>query len=144
MTASPGRLELHEHAVISGPDANWAGRNRIVHSHEGGEVPHRHEHTGPASYTIDKDDWFRATGLQGGGRKQFTSAPTGKQLPTIVLTEAGRAFEVVVGPPPQGFTGTGAGSAPVARMVLAMGMKPVYRDGIAPAPPAGPRLKVVK
>src|SRR5690606_38998209 len=77
------KYEVHTHAIISGPNANKSWCNKITHSHEGGDTPHEHEHAGPACYTIDKDEWFRATGLKGGGRKKFTARPDGPQLPLI-------------------------------------------------------------
>lgn len=76
-------LEIHRHSYISGTNANWSPCREVVHSHEGGDRPHEHEHTGPGGYTIDKDEWFAATGLRGGGRKKFTVRPTGPQLPVI-------------------------------------------------------------
>jgi hypothetical protein len=82
-------LEVHEHCFIRGNRARYAGTDasHLVHSHEGGDVPHTHADTGPASYTIDKDEWLRATGLVGGGgRKKFTDEPTGEQFPAIPHT----------------------------------------------------------
>jgi hypothetical protein len=116
------RLEVHEHCIISGPRANKTWCNKIVHSHEGGSDSHQHPDTGPASYTIDKDEWLRATGLRGGGRKKFTLSATGEQLPRVELEDWQREFEVIVGPPPPDFSGSGAGIAPVVRMILAFGM----------------------
>lgn len=118
----PAKLEVHEHCFIQGPRARFAGA-RVVHSHEGGDVPHQHPDTGPACYVIDKDEWLAATGLRGGGRKKFTKAATGEQLDRVELAEWQRGFDVVVGAPPRGFEGEGAGIAPAARMVLAFGMK---------------------
>jgi hypothetical protein len=78
-------LEVHQHAYITGP---WANRvsSSFEHSHASGQAPHRHADTGPALFTIDKDEWFRATGLKGGGRKEYTDQPFGAQLPTITDT----------------------------------------------------------
>ncbi|HEU4366777.1 MAG TPA: hypothetical protein VFV05_00955, partial [Methylomirabilota bacterium] len=112
-----------------GPRANWFGRNSFVHSHEGGDKPHKHEHTGPACYTIDKDDWFRATGLRGGGRKKFTARPTGEQFPVKELEDWQKSFEVVVCDPPGHYTGEGPGIAPAVRMQLALGMSCAVRRG---------------
>lgn len=124
------RLEVHEHCFIRGPRSCFAGseRGRVVHSHEGGDVPHQHPDTGPASYTIDKDEWLAATGLRGGGRKKFTAKPIGEQIDRVELEDWQREFEVIVGPPPPGFEGEGAGIAPAARMVLAFGMKANVRS----------------
>lgn len=129
-----GRLEVHEHCFIRGPRSRWAApHGRVVHSHEGGDVPHTHPDTGPGSYTIDKDERLRATGLKGGGRKKFTAAPTGEQFPTIPRTPEENAFEVIVCDPPAAGTtaaqGTGPGEALPLRMVLAFGMRPVVIDG---------------
>ena len=87
------KLEVHEHSYISGPHACWSGY-KLVHSHEGGDKPHVHEHTGPAARTIDKDEWFRVTGLKGGGRKKFTSKPSGPQLSMISVAPS--TFEVII------------------------------------------------
>lgn len=120
---SSPRLEVHEHSFISG------GRHgRVAHSHEGGNVPHQHEHTGPASYTIDKDDWHRATGLRGGGRKKFTAKPTGEQFPIRDLEDWQKSFEVVVVGPPSPHIGTGPGIAPAVRMIKQFGMTARVRD----------------
>lgn len=112
------QLEVHTHSIIRGQRANIFGRNTITHSHEGGDMPHRHPDTGPASYTIDKDEWFRATGMRGGGRKKFTISPEGEQFPIVELEDWQKSFEVHVGDPPPGFIGTGAGLAPAARMIV--------------------------
>lgn len=115
-TAPKQSFEVHEHCIISGTRANRG--MRIVHSHDGGSEPHQHEHAGPASYTIDRDDWLRATGMQGGGRKQFTKAPDGEQLAIVELEDWQRTFEVHVGTPPPGFEGTGGGMVTASRMIL--------------------------
>jgi hypothetical protein len=115
------RLEVHEHSIISGPRAHCAAK--IVHSHEDGEIPHQHPHTGPATYTIDKDDWSRASGgLVGGSRKRFTAVPEGEQLPRVELEEWQKSFEINYGDPPPGFEGTGGGHLAAARMVLTFRM----------------------
>lgn len=114
--------EQHEHVFIRGPRAGSAYRNKIVHSHEGGDVPHAHPDTGPGSYVIDKDEWYRATGMRGGGRKTFTKQPEGEQLPYILRTPEENSFEVHVGPNPPGWEGSGGGMATAARMMLACKM----------------------
>ncbi|MCC8949322.1 hypothetical protein H8A97_30525 [Bradyrhizobium sp. Arg62] len=111
------KLEVHEHTIISGPRANRG--LSIVHSHEGGSEPHQHPHTGPASYTIDRDEWLKATGMCGGGRKRFTKTPEGEQLPIDDLEDWQKTFEIHVGPPPPGFEGTGGGMVTATRMILA-------------------------
>lgn len=136
-----GTLEMHEHSQISGPGHNISRNGRlphINHSHQGGDKPHQHEHHGPASYTIDKDEWFAATGLRGGGRKVFTAAPTGPQLPIVELADWQKSFEVIVDEEScarfreeQGGTVTGAGVGPAARMVLGAKMIPLF-----PGPPS--------
>lgn len=83
-------LEMHEHWNLRRAGAN------VNHSHEGGNKPHQHEGYGPASYTIDKDEWRRATGLRGGGRKAFTGQPRGPQMPVQDLEDWQKSFEVVV------------------------------------------------
>ena len=131
----PGRFEVHQHAFISGPRARFAGRPEahLVHAHFGGDVAHSHPETGPASYTIDKDEWFRATGLKGGGRKKFTEEPSGEQLPVIPRTAEESRFEVIVCDPPPGHEGQeGGGLAAAARMVLAFGLTAIVKDGRGP------------
>lgn len=137
-----GTLEVHEHCYTSGPLSNRVGpdggANKFTHSHEGGDKPHKHEHCGPASYVIDKDDWFRATGLRGGGRKTFTVAPKGLQLPIADLEDWQKTFEVIVDEEScakfiadGGGKAEGAGIGPAARMVLAAKMKPLF-PGLPP------------
>jgi hypothetical protein len=125
------KLEVHEHCFIDGPRSRYAGTaaSHLVHSHENGDVPHSHPDTGPASYTIDKDEWFRATGLKGGGRKKFTPAPTGEQFPFVARTPEEQQFEIIVcdPPAPPGFTGEGGGQHAAARMVLAFGLRPIVK-----------------
>lgn len=132
--AAPERLEEHEHCFIYGPRSHWAGtdRGRVVHSHANGHIPHKHPDTGPASYTIDKDDWLRATGLRGGGRKVFTRKPRGEQFPLVALEKSQTEFEVIVCNPsaPPCFEGEGGGHHAAARMVLAFGMTPIVK-GVA-------------
>lgn len=116
MARTARSFEVHEHSYVSGPNANRG--KQLVHSHEGGSEPHGHQHTGPASYTIDKDEWFAATGLRGGSRKEFTKAPKGEQLPIVALEDWQTSFEIHHGEPPPGWQGTGGGHATAARMVL--------------------------
>jgi hypothetical protein len=71
------KFEVHTHALFG----RGGSVRTITHSHVGGDTPHLHDGSGPASYTIDKDEWFALTGLRGGGRKKFTVKPTGEQLP---------------------------------------------------------------
>lgn len=116
----PKQLEVHRHCIISGPRVHRS--EEIVHSHEGGSEPHQHEHTGPGSYTIDQDEWAEATGMKGGGRKEFTDAPSGEQLPIVELEDWQKSFTIYVGDPPPGFEGSGGGMATAARMMLACRM----------------------
>lgn len=87
-------LEVHRHVFISGPRAGQT----IVHSHEGGHSDpsgagaHTHPDTGPARFTIDADEWARATGLKGGGKKKFTKRATGEQLP--IRASGPAAYEI--------------------------------------------------
>ena len=127
----PGKFEVHEHSFVRGPRArgsNWPD-SKVAHSHFGGDVPHSHPDTGPASYTIDKDDWARATGMVGGGRKTFTAAPSGEQLKVIPRTAEESTFEIVVMDPPANFKGEGGGMVAAARMQLAFGMRARVIDG---------------
>jgi hypothetical protein len=119
----PVSYEVHEHCLISGPRASGI-HYHLKHSHEGGNAPHQHSDTGPASFTIDKDEWFRATGLRGGGRKKFTKRPNGEQLPIRELANWQKIFDVVICDPPRppGYSGEGPGVAPVRRMILTFGM----------------------
>lgn len=118
-------FEVHEHCYVSGPNAN-RGR-RLVHSHFGGDTPHEHAHTGPASFTIDKDEWFARTGLRGGGRKKFTKEPSGEQLARVELQDWQKTFEVIVYEKAQAAgseasAATGPGVAPAERLRLSFGM----------------------
>lgn len=119
-------LEVHEHCIIRGPRANRS--ERIVHSHEDGETPHGHPDTGPASYTIDQDDWARASGVaDGGSRKRFTKTPEGEQLPRVELEDWQKSFEIHYADDPTGGfkDSTGGGHFAAARMVLAFRMRAV-------------------
>ena len=123
------QLEVHEHHYVSGrlkngcynKNGQWRSA-KFSHSHEGGNVRHQHVDTGPAAYTIDKDDWYRTTGLRGGGRKKFTVKPTGEQLPLRELDDWQKSFMVVIGKPSPAQRGEGPGIALPARMVLTFGM----------------------
>lgn len=116
-------LEVHEHRFTRGPRSSWAGTERggIAHSHPGGDIPHQHADTGPASYTIDKDEWFRETGLRGGGRKKFTKSATGEQFPIVELEGWQKTFEIHVLPMPAHWDAAsqGPGTALPMRMILA-------------------------
>lgn len=130
-------LEVHEHCIISGPRSRWSGA-KIVHSHEGGDARHQHPDCGPASFVIDKDEWFATTGLRGGGRKKFTARPTGEQLPIAELADWQKSFEIIVcaspanlrGPDNEFNGGAGPGISPAMRMILACDMEcTAVRDG---------------
>lgn len=122
------RLEVHEHCYISGPNSRCAGtaRGRLAHSHEGGDQPHVHEdeihRTGPASYTIDSKAWARATGMPGGGKKRFTTEPTGQQLPTVFV-DPPRIDVVIVGDGGASIAGEATGGADVSVERVIQGMK---------------------
>lgn len=120
-----GKLEVHEHCFTSGPRSKHYVY-KFEHSHEGGNIPHSHPDTGPSSFTIDKDEWLRATGLRGGGRKKFTVKPNGEQFP-YVEREPMTFDVIVVGDGGRAASGgaEGPGIAPVARMALTFGLKPV-------------------
>lgn len=122
VSGRPAQFEVHEHCYVSGPRANGA-YYKFSHSHEGGDQPHQHPNTGPASYTIDKDEWFRATGLRGGGLKKFTTRPTGEQLPWQELEAWQKTFEVVIHGDPTPELGEGPGIAPAVRMVKQFRMR---------------------
>lgn len=137
-------FEVHTHTFVSGPRANGIFiRSRqettstFHHSHEGGSVPHRHPDTGPASFTIDKDEWARRTGLRGGGRKTYTAAPTGEQLPIEALEDWQTSFKVIVCKPTPRAWGPGPGVALPLRLVLGFGMTYTVTDGRTPAPRRG-------
>src|SRR5258706_5701767 len=91
MTRRAASLEVHGHSWITGPHANHG--LRIEHSHQEGSYSHRHPDTGPAGFTIDKDEWYAATGMRGGGRKRYTPRPIGQQLEWIEPEH--RTFKVV-------------------------------------------------
>ena len=116
----PRRLEVHEHIFIRGARSG----QRLVHSHPDGERPHEHENTGPSCYEIDKDEWFAATGMRGGGRKKFTAAPSGEQFAAIPCETT---FEIIVcdPPAPPGYNGSGGGHHAAARMMQAFHLSPI-------------------
>lgn len=135
-----GTLEVHEHCYLG-----EERRSDIEHSHEGGARPHWHQHCGPAHYTIDKDEWLRATGLKGGGRKKFTAKPTGPQLPIVPIAPEENTFRVIfvdeytdghqsAGISPEDFAlmrrdfveNMAAGAHAIERMKQSFGMTPIY------------------
>jgi hypothetical protein len=121
-----GTLEVHTHSFTSGQrvgghyecnghQTTWH-TGSITHSHEGGNVAHSHEDMGPACYTIDKDEWYRSTGLRGGGRKKFTVKPSGEQFPITELEDWQKSFAVIICEPTaakgeSGYMGEGPGEA---------------------------------
>lgn len=141
MATAKGGLEVHSHSFVSGKragghyerDGKWH-TGTFEHSHEGGDVAHQHEHTGPASYTIDKDDWYRSTGLRGGGRKKFTVKPSGEQMPIVELEPWQRSFEVIFcAPTPSmgesGYMGEGPGIALPLRIAMGFKVPFAVKDG---------------
>ena len=123
------RLEVHEHTYVSGPNANRSPCRKVVHSHADGTRPHQHPDTGPATYTIDKDEWFSKTGLIGGGRKKYTASPSGEQLPIVELEDWQRSFDIIIDEESlerfhreSASPVTGPGLAPAFRMILGHGM----------------------
>lgn len=133
-------LELHRHTFVSGKRAHGCYTNgkwdtgTFSHSHIGGDVPHEHPQTGPATYTIDKDDWYRSTGLRGGGRKKFTAKPTGEQFAIVALEDWQKTFELIIcAPTPSegepGYMGEGPGIALPLRMIKSFGMTCIVKDG---------------
>lgn len=133
--AARPQFEVHRHTFVSGPRANghyerdgqWH-TGTFSHSHDGGHVGHEHPHTGPACYTIDKDDWFRTTGLRGGGRKTFTPQPTGEQFPIVALTPEQQTFEVRIVGHHDPAKGNGPGIALPARIAFAFKLRPIVID----------------
>jgi hypothetical protein len=82
---------MHSHSFLV---SNWR-MPKAEHSHTDGNTAHQHDGTGPAAYTIDKDEWLRTTGLRGGSRKKFTAKPKGPQLPRVeLLSDLGRSRSV--------------------------------------------------
>lgn len=116
------QYEVHEHAYIRGRVGSF------FHSHEGGDQPHQHADTGPACYTIDRDEWRRATGASGGGRKKFTRKPEGTQLPSLALEPWQTTFEVIVFDRPAWQRSEGPGVLPIARMIQAFRMAARVHD----------------
>jgi hypothetical protein len=128
-------FEVHTHRFVRGPrrdarygrDGTWQDAT-FAHAHDDGSRAHGHPDTGPACFTIDRDAWFRTTGLRGGGRKTFTTRPTGEQFPIEELEDWQKTFEVrIVGAPTPQF-GTGPGLAHAARMALTFKIRPIITD----------------
>ncbi len=134
-------LEVHRHTFVSGPRSHGMfiqttqeTTSTFHHSHVDGHRGHRHPDTGPACFDIDKDEWFRTTGLKGGGRKTFTAKPSGEQFALVALTEQESTFKLIVGTPTPsvgqpGYLGEGPGIALPARMMLAFDLACVVKDG---------------
>lgn len=147
MVRSVGTLEVHEHCIITGPNANKEWLNKFSHSHEGGDKPHVHDdgthRTGPGAYTIDKDEWAARTGLKGGGRKKFTAKPTGTQMP-LVSVEAPQIRIIIHGDggAAAGRGASGPGLAVVDRMQLAMKSRVVSVEHIPDGSGRGGRKTV--
>lgn len=122
-------LEVHNHSFISGPRSGFANSKPLAHSHEGGNAPHQHPDCGPASYTVDRDAWRAATGLDGGGRKRYTAKPTGDQLPVVPLEDWEKSFDVVVVDTlPPGSRVTGGAHVATANMALKFKMGVNFHD----------------
>lgn len=124
MKAKKLRLEIHEHHFVSGPHTKGFVQ-KFSHSHAGGEIPHQHPDTGPSAYTIDKDEWRKATGLRGGGRKEFSAKPTGEQMQWMPLTYEQSHFTVVAGGVSTIHEMGGAVGQTAHRMIQAFGMTPI-------------------
>lgn len=123
--ASNRGFEVHEHW-----DLRVCG-GRLRHSHDGGNARHQHAGYGPASYTIDKDDWFRTTGLSGGGRKKFTKRPSGRQELIVALEPWQGTFEIQIvgdGGVEAAREGEGPGVALPVRLILANKMTATWPD----------------
>jgi hypothetical protein len=117
------KLEVHTHHFVSGPRARFVSSS-ITHSHPDGSIAHQHPNTGPASYVIDKDEWFKATGLRGGGRKKYTAKPSGEQMLWVELEEWQKSFKIIIcdrGEVPAS-AGEGPGVALPLRLVMECGM----------------------
>lgn len=141
------KLEVHAHSYVA--SARPAGvplwEQGFDHAHGDGNDPHQHEFVGPASYTIDKDEWFATTGMRGGGRKKFAQRPKGPQFPRVELDDHQRRFTVVFVPISaadvrvSGMAPVGkGGGAAVARMALTFGMDVDYVYEPLPNPEASP------
>jgi hypothetical protein len=131
MSQTPGRFVMHEHHFVSGPrsragygaDGQWR-ETKIRHSHSGGDVPHKHAHTGPAHYG------YRA--------RKTTARPNGEQLEVVALMKEESCFELVItdsaiinGDPdnPIGSTPVDVLGFPAAdRMTGCFGMTCIVRD----------------
>lgn len=74
--------EVHEHAYTSGPEQRKPrkpGAPELVHSHEGGDMPHAHPDTGRSRY----------------GQNKLTKKPTGPQLERIAIAPERNTFRVI-------------------------------------------------
>ncbi|HLW51338.1 MAG TPA: hypothetical protein VKW06_00720 [Candidatus Angelobacter sp.] len=87
----PETLELHSHTFVSGPrsksgygkDGKWHEcGEKISHSHTGGSVPHRHEHTGPSFYGYRKP--------------KVTQKPKGEYLEIVAIPDEEQSFDLVI------------------------------------------------
>lgn len=74
--------ERHEHSYITGPESRKPrkpGAPELVHSHEGGDMPHSHPDTGPSRY----------------GQNKLTKLPKGPQLELVEHTPERGSFRVI-------------------------------------------------
>lgn len=83
--------EMHEHIFVAGlrkksgygKDGKWhVGGEHILHSHDGGSVPHIHPDTGPSFYGYRKP--------------KVTKKPTGEQFKYVSRSQEDNNFELVI------------------------------------------------
>lgn len=103
--------QVHEHCVLN---SHRSPTPKIVHAHDGGEMPHQHPNCGPAFYG------YRAP--------KFSAKPKGEQLPWVDLEDWQRSFEIhYCGASPSkgepGYIGEGPGLLPVERMIHGFKMR---------------------
>lgn len=95
MSAMAEKLEVHEHCFVSGPrstghyefdakkrETKWADRKKLVHSHEGGSVPHAHPDTGPSFY--------------GYRQPKVTQRAKGEQFELIPIPKEDQSFDLII------------------------------------------------
>lgn len=110
-TTNNGAYQMHDHTILN---SRMSPLPRVVHSHVGGDRPHRHADCGPAFY--------------GYGKPTFSAKPKGEQREIVEVTDEENSFEIhICAPLPSkgepGYIGEGPGMLPIERMVNGFKMR---------------------